>query len=134
WDAGKLPFQSASAQVVAAAGRVDASNLRVALTGGGTATGHASVRNGVVESTLEVSDVDLAALHGGLQKTRVAGRVAVVSEKGVQRFDVALREPRFTVDGKASLANGTLQVDAARVTTGSGAAEGKGTLALKGAR
>jgi translocation and assembly module TamB len=134
WDAGKLPFQSASAQVVAGAGRIDAGNLRVALAGGGTAAGKASVHNGVVESTLEVSDVDLAALHGGLQKTRMAGRVAVVAEKGAQRFDVALREPRFTVEGKASLAAGQLQVDMARVSTGAGAAEGKGTLALKGAR
>lgn len=134
WDAGKLPFQSASARVVAGSGRVDLAELRVALAGVGTASGRATVRNGVVESTLEVSDVDLAALHGALQKTRVAGRVAIVSDKGAQKLDVALREPRFAIEGRGVLAGDELQVDTARVTTGAGAAEGKGTLALKGAK
>jgi translocation and assembly module TamB len=134
WDAGKLPFQSANANVVAAEGRVDASDLHVDLVGGGKARGHAAVRKGSVEAQLDVSGVDLAALHRSLQKTEVAGHVVLVSEHGTQRFDLALRDPRFAVEGKAAIANERLDVETARITTGSGAVQGKGTLALKGSK
>ena len=134
WDAGKLPFQAANAHVTAAVGRLDATGLDVDLAGGGKAHGHAAVRKGSVEAELDVSGVDLASLHRSLQKTQVAGRVALVSEKGVQRFDLALRDPRFAVEGKAAIANERLDVETARINTGSGVVQGKGTLALKGAK
>jgi translocation and assembly module TamB len=134
WDAGKLPFQSANANVVAAEGRLDASDLHVDLVGAGKARGHAAVRKGSVEAQLDVSGVDLAALHRSLQKTEVTGHVALVSEHGAQRFDLALRDPRFAVEGKAAIANERLDVETARITTGSGAVQGKGTLALKGSK
>ena len=134
WDAGKLPFESAEARVVGNATGADVSDLRVVLAGGGSAAGRATIHGGSVDATLDVKDVNLAALHGGLQPTRVAGRVAIAAQKGAQRFDVALKEPRFTLDGRATLANEVLQVETAHITTGAGAADGKGTLALKGAR
>jgi len=134
WDAGKLPFQSASARIVAGAGRVDASELRLALAGGGTASGKATVRKGIVEADLEVADVNLAALHRDLQQTKVTGKITLAAEKEVQRFNVALRDPRFGVEGRAALAHDRLDVETARITTGSGAVAGKGTLALKGAK
>src|SRR6185503_19889378 len=134
WDAGKLPFQSANARVVAAEGRLDASDLNVDLVGGGKARGHAAVRKASVEAQLDVSGVDLAALHRSLQKTEVTGHVALVSEHGAQRFDLALHDPRFAVEGKAAIANERLDVETARITTGSGVVQGKGTLALKGSK
>jgi translocation and assembly module TamB len=134
WDAGKLPFQSANARVVAAQDRLDASDLQVDLVGGGKARGHAAVRKGSVEAQLDVSAVDLAALHRSLQKTEVTGHVALVSEHGAQRFGLALRDPRFAVEAKAAIASERLDVETARITTGSGAVQGKGTLALKGSK
>jgi len=134
WDAGKLPFRSAAAQVIAAAGRLDATDLDVDLPGGGKARGRAAVRKASVEAQLEVSGVDLAALHRSLQKTQVTGRVALVSQHGTQRFDLVLRDPRFAVEGKAAIANDRLEVETARIDTGSGAVQGKGTVALKGAK
>jgi translocation and assembly module TamB len=134
WDAGKLPFQSASARIVAAAGRLDATDLQVALAGGGAASGKATVRKGIVEADLEVTNVDLAALHRDLQKTQVTGRITLAAEREAQRFDVALKDPRFAVEGRAALAGNVLDVETARITTGSGAVTGKGTLALKGTK
>jgi translocation and assembly module TamB len=134
WDAGKLPFQSANARITAAAGRLDASDLHVALAGGGGASGKATVRKGIVEAQLDVTDVDLAALHRELQKTKVTGRITLAAEREAQRFDVALKDPRFAVEGRAALANDRLEVETARITTGSGAVTGKGTLALKGTK
>jgi translocation and assembly module TamB len=132
WDAGKLPFQSANARIAAAAGRLDATDLHVALAGGGTASGKATVRKGIVEAELTVTSVDLAALHRELQKTQVTGRITLAAEREAQRFEVALKDPRFAVEGRAVLAHERLDVETARITTGSGAVTGKGTLALAG--
>src|SRR5262249_54774182 len=70
WDKQQLPFSSASARIAASAERVDLADLAVALAGGGTASGHASLQEGVAEARLELAAVDLSALHGKLQPTK----------------------------------------------------------------
>ena len=134
WDRGLLPFNSASARVVVAAQRTDLSGLAVQLAGGGSASGHATLTKAGIEADLHVADVDLAALHGNLQKTKVAGRVAISGDESAQRFDVALKDPRFEVEGRAVLAHQRLDVETVRVATGGGAVAGKGTLGLAGRR
>lgn len=134
WDAGKLPFAFAGANVVANARRTEAQDLELKLAGGGGAAGRGSYENGTLQATLQLSDVDLAALHRSLEKTRLAGRIALEAQKGGQRFDVALRDPRFALEGRAALANDLLEVETARVSTGAGAATARGTVALEGAK
>ncbi len=134
WDRQLLPFNSASARIVAKAGRADLSDLAVQLAGGGSAGGRATLTGTGVEADLHVSDVDLAALHGNLKKTKVTGRMAITGDKSGQRFDVALKDPRFEAEGRAVLAKETLTVVTARIATGGGAVNGKGTLALAGRR
>lgn len=132
WDRRQLPFTSATARVVAAADHADLAELAVQLAGGGSASGRAKVGKNGIEADLRVADVDLAALHGGLQKTRVAGAFALTGDKSGQRFEVSLKDPRFGVDGRAALAQERLDIETVRVTTGGGAVTGKGTLALAG--
>jgi translocation and assembly module TamB len=132
WDAQKLPFTTAGARVVVTTERIDIADLDVALLGGGHATGRAQLQKSGVSAELLVSDVDLAALHGQLQKTRVTGRVGVSGDRAAQKFDVALKDPRFTVEGRAALANQRLDVERARVGTGGGSVTATGTLALAG--
>jgi translocation and assembly module TamB len=132
WDGGKLPFESASANVDASAERTELGGLAVSLVGGGGAKGKATVSRAGLVADLTVHDVDLSALHHGAQKTRLAGKLSVSGDKGGQRFDVALDDPRFSILGKAALAADRLDVESATVRTGGGAASAKGTLALKG--
>ena len=132
WDRQLLPFNSATARVVATAQHADLADLAVQLAGGGSASGRATVTRAGVEADLRIADVDLAALHGGLQKTKVTGRVALTGDKGAQRFDLALKDPRFEIEGRASLAQQRLDVQTVRISTGSGSVAGKGTLALAG--
>ena len=132
WDRERLPFTSASARVVASAERADLADLAVQLAGGGSASGRAGVGKAGVEAELHVTDLDLAVLHGGLQKTKATGRIALTGDKGGQRFDVALKDPRFEIEGHAALAQQRLDVQAARINTGGGAVTGKGNLALAG--
>lgn len=132
WDRGQFPFNVATARVVAGPERVDVADLAVSLLGGGSATGRATYRQGSVEADLRVASVDLSALHRELQKTNVTGRVAIAGDRGAQRFDVALKDPRFEVEGRAALANERLEVETARIRTGGGAVVAKGGMALKG--
>jgi len=87
-----------------------------------------------VEADLRVNDVDLAALHGGLQKTRVTGKVTASGDRAAQRFEVALTDPRFAIQGRAALANKRLDVETVRIGTGGGAVTAAGSLALEGRR
>ena len=134
WDRQLLPFDSASARVVATADRAELSALDIRLAGGGSASGRATLTRAGAEAQLHVADVDLAALHGGLQKTKVDGRIAIAGDKGGQRFEVALKDSRFAVEGRAALGKERLDVESARITTGGGAVTGKGTLALNASK
>ena len=132
WDRGRLPFVSADAHVAASAEGADISGLEVALAGGGTARGTVHAKPAGVQANLQVASVDLAALHGGLQATHLTGKVDVDGDKQAQRFDVALNDPRFSVEGHAALANQRLEVKAAQVKTGGGAVNASGSVALEG--
>lgn len=132
WDRQLLPFNSASAHVTVTQERVDVANLSIALLGGGTAAGRATLQQSGVQADLRVADVDLAALHRELQKTRVTGRVAVSGDRSAQRFEVALKDPRFDIEARAGLASERLDIDTIRVRTGGGAVVAKGGMALAG--
>ncbi len=134
WDRQKLPFNSATARIVVTPERIDLADLDVLLLGGGRASGRAVLQKSGVQADLRIADVDLAALHGGLQKTRVTGRVAVAGDRTAQRFDLALKDPRFEVEGRAALAGQRLDVESVRIGTGGGSVAAKGTLALDGRR
>lgn len=132
WDQDRLPFNSASARVLATAEHVDIADLRLVLPGGGSATGKATLRKSGVVADLMLADVDLSALHRDLQKTRVRGRLGISGDKAAQRFEVALADPRFAINGKALLANQRLDVETATVRTGGGSVTAKGGMSLEG--
>ncbi|HWH42454.1 MAG TPA: translocation/assembly module TamB domain-containing protein [Usitatibacter sp.] len=134
WDKGRLPFNAASARVVLTPERVDVADLSVTLPGGGAASGHAVVQKSGVEANLRVADVDLLALHGSLQKTRISGRVNVAGTREAQRFEVALKDPRFQVEGRAALEGPRLTIATVRVQTGGGAVTASGQVQLDGPR
>jgi translocation and assembly module TamB len=133
WDRKGLPFTTASARVlVDPRGRADVSALQLALLGGGSASGSASIAKDGVKADLKLVDVDLAALHGALQKTQVSGTLGVAGDDSAQRFTVALKDPRFAVEGKAAIAAQHLEVETVTVRTGGGSATAKGGMALAG--
>ncbi len=135
WDRGRLPLRSAQANVRVVAGeRAELAGLELALAGGGSARGSATFQDGRVEADLRVADVDLAALDAQLQKTRVTGRISASGGADAQRFEVALKDPRFAVEGRAGIAAQRLDVQSVTVRTGGGAVTAKGGMALAGSR
>jgi len=131
-DRERLPFVNAAAHVTASAGGADISALEVALSGGGTARGTVHAKASGMQADLQVAGVNLAALHGGLQATRLTGRVSVAAGREAQQLDVALADPRFAVEGHASLAGRHLEVRSAQVKTGGGVVNASGSAALDG--
>jgi translocation and assembly module TamB len=135
WDKSALPFVSADARVaVDADGKAEVSALRVALLGGGSATGRVQASKAGIAAELQLASVDLAALHGKLQKTQVSGKVSIAGDAGAQRFDVALKDPRFDVAGRGTLAAERLAIETVTVRTGGGSVTAKGGAALAGDR
>jgi translocation and assembly module TamB len=132
WDQQKFPFTSANARVVLTPERVDVLDLAVALAGGGNASGRLALQKSGVQADLRVADVDLAALHGSLQKTRIAGRVAASGDRTAQKFELALKDPRFDVEGRAALASQKLTVDTVTIRTGGGSVVAAGGMDLAG--
>jgi autotransporter translocation and assembly factor TamB len=116
------------------AGSLEVSDARLALAGGGTAHGSARWRPGRLEAQAKVADLDAARWHTRLQPTRLSGTLSAVSEADGQRFEVALADPRFSVEGAATLKAERLDVQAVRVKHGGGSVEGKGFMALAGKR
>jgi len=134
WDKQRLPFASASTRVVITAERLDLHDLEVMLAGGGRAAGRATLTRAAAEAQLDVADVNLAALHGSLQPTKVAGHIGVTGDTQAQRFDLKLQDPRFAIAGQARLTRERLDVESATVRTGGGAMTARGGLALGGKR
>ena len=133
WDKQRLPFASASTRVVITSGESTCTTSRSCSRAEGAPRGGRASRAGA-QADLKVADVDLAALHGGLQKTKVTGHVSASGDREAQRFEVQLKDPRFEIEGRAGLAHERLDIETATVRTGGGAASAKGSVALSGKR
>jgi translocation and assembly module TamB len=134
FDRNLLPFTSGSAQVLLTAARIEASDAKLSLLGGGTASGKASFEKGNLQADLKVENADLYAFHRDLRPTRVNGKISIAGAPAARHFEVALRDARFELEGKAVLACGNLDVETVRVRHGSGSIVAKGALATVGRR
>ena len=113
---------------------VELADARLVFSGGGTAQGSARWRPDRIEAQARIADVDAAQWHARLRPTKLTGSVAVVSDAAGQRFEGAVSDPRFAIEGAARLANARLEVEAVRLKHASGLIEGKGSLAFSGRR
>ena len=133
-DRGRVPVASAHGRVLltreGGVNHVEVSDAQLALAGGGSAQGRARWRPGKVEAQWRLADVDPAQWHTRLRPTRVSGTLSAVGEGDSQRFEVALSDPRFAIEGAATLKASRLDVQSARVKHASGVVEGKGFIAL----
>jgi translocation and assembly module TamB len=135
WDQGALPFTEASGRIaVDPAGSAEVSALQLALSGGGSAGGSASIAKQGMKADLKLADVDLAALHGKLQPTKLTGNVAVSGDSAAQRFQVSLEDPRFSIVGRGSYGASRLDIENAIVKTNGGSVTAKGEASFTGTK
>gem|GEM_PF-2454276 len=135
WDQGALPFSEASARVaVDRAGSAQLSGLAIALAGGGSASGSASIAKEGMKADLRLAAVDLAALYGKLQPTKLSGAVSVSGDSAAQRFEVALQDPRFSIEGRGGYSASRLDIASATVRTSGGLVSAKGDASFAGTK
>ena len=134
FDEERLPFTSAQGIATLAPQRVALDEASIALLGGGAARGRVTLEHETVQASLKLENANLAALHHALQPTRASGSVSVTSEAGRQQFQVALRDARYQLDGRGTLAAGTLEVAALTLKQGAGVLDAKATLQVAGRR
>ncbi len=133
-DRQRLPVTAATARVRVVPERVEVADARVELVGGGSATGRAVVERGRVQADLQLAGANLAALHTQLQPTRLTGALKVSSTAEGQRFEGALADPRFQVEGRAGISSNLATIDTVRVKHRGGSLIASGTVGLKGQR
>ncbi len=129
WDAHRLPLVSASTELAVANGGVDLSAMDVKLPAG-SVRGTMHVGSAGAQADLQVEGVDLATLHGSLRNTQLAGKLAIAGDSNAQRFEVALEDPRFALEARATLAAKRIEVQSANIRAGGGTVKVTGAVAL----
>ncbi|MGA3703623.1 translocation/assembly module TamB domain-containing protein [Ralstonia nicotianae] len=127
-DRQRLPLQSLRAQVRLTEAAQQLTGLDVRLPGGAQVTGSADVRNGRGTLRAEVRQLDLQALHGALEKTRLAGPVTVDFEGGTQHVTLDLAGGDMRAQATAVLDAAQIAVDSAQLSLGRSRLSLSGTL------
>ncbi|MFZ3321757.1 MAG: translocation/assembly module TamB domain-containing protein [Usitatibacter sp.] len=133
WDHHRLPLVSASAELAASPHGADFTAIEVALPAG-SVRGQVHVAASGAQAQLQLTDVDLATLHGKLRKTQLGGKLAITGDRGAQRFEADVDDPRFALAARALLTGERLEVESASVRAGGGTLSARGALALGGRR
>jgi translocation and assembly module TamB len=136
FDASRVPLAEARADATLAGDTLTLEGLAARLAGGASVTGSASidVRSGRSRWQVAVRDLDLAALHGTLLRSRLRGSLDADVREGVQvlRGDVRQDDLRLAFDARYD----GREIVASRLVAEArgGRAEGSGRLALDAAR
>ncbi len=140
-DTDRVPLRSLQTQFTLTDAAISVRDLNAVLTDGGRVAGSGALHlaEGVPgaagsEWALEVSELNLAALHGRLTKTRLSGRIDATLADQVQQVDASLTQQGMAFDARAQIA-GT-RVDLARfsVRAEGGEVSGSGRFDWSGAR
>ncbi len=136
-DAERLPLASLAASFAQRGATVELSDIDAGL-GNGRAHGQATLAldRGEVRAELALEDVDLHALHGALATSRVSGGLRARVDAAAQAFDgdLADRARGLALNFAARVENRRVSLTRARLVAAAGTLDGKGELALDGAR
>jgi translocation and assembly module TamB len=133
WDAHRMPLVSATTVLGVSARGTDLSKLEVALPTG-SVRGNVHIGGGAAQADLQLTGVDLAALHGKLRKTQLGGKLSITGDADAQRFEASVEDPRFSLEAKALLAAHRVEVQSARIRAGGGTLTATASVGLEGKR
>ena len=132
YDQGRLPVAALELNVR----DVSLAGSRFALTAnlgpGGLLSGTGAVRESTAELTLDAKNLDLAALHTRMRKTRLAGRAQLSLTRERQSIDAALAQDDIKAAFVAQHMNGRIEVRQLRALARGGEAKGSGEMSLAG--
>ncbi|MFM9437076.1 translocation and assembly module TamB [Janthinobacterium sp. CG_23.3] len=137
-DQGRLPLRAVSAQV---GGSLTATSIDAALLDFGAAgkfSGAGTVERSGPEApvgsatfTLHTDRIDLKAIHGRINSTKIAGDIQLASAGKTLTLTALLAQDGLRLDVQASLADLLLQVQRARLQAGKGSVTLSGQASLK---
>lgn len=133
-DQERLPVVEAKGRLLVAAPRYELTQATIAFPGGGSAVGDVRVKGREAQAKVVVKGLDLRTIHAKMHATQLEGAITADATPKGQDFEVALRDPRFGIEGKASIVAQVLTIHAARVSRGASLASVTGTMALEGRR
>ncbi|WP_317202008.1 translocation/assembly module TamB domain-containing protein [Janthinobacterium sp.] len=137
-DQQRLPLRSISARV---GGTLTATTVEAALLDFGAAgqfRGAGNIARSGVDApigsagfTLRTERLDLKAIHGSLNSTRIAGDIKLDGSGRTQTLTALLAQDGLRLDVQASLADSLLQIQRARLQAGKGSVSLTGQASLK---
>lgn len=127
-DKKSLPLRSISAHVdgTLTAANINDIVLDFADAGQVNGSGSGSVKDGLAAFTLRADKIDLKAIDSKLNRTAIAGDIVLSAEGGRQVLKARLGQDRYQLALDATLADGLLNLQQARLSAG------KSTLSLQG--
>lgn len=131
-DRQLLPVQNLQATLDWIGDRLTLSGLTLGLTGGGHLAGKGSFANGQLELDLAASGLDAHALHASLLPTRLAGPLKVSLGNDQQALALDLRDARYAVKGRVSLAADIVELSELVLTYEKAGLKADGKLELNG--
>jgi translocation and assembly module TamB len=137
-DRNGLPFVRATADYAWRPDALDLRAIHAELAGGGQLRGDGRVPLGDNAPpstwTVMVSNVDPAALHTRLLRTRVSGSVAATAGAGRQTVTGTLRDATNVASFSATIGKDRVDVATLRLASGDAVIAGSGSLGLTGKR
>ncbi len=133
-DQDGLPLTQLRSDLRWTAGRLDLSELRVDMAGGGQISGNASFDGGRLRAALAVGALDLARVVAVAKPTRLAGTVNVQADEDSQTLSARLADPRFKLALTATRRGDAVELSRLDLSAGEAALTAAGGLSLAGDR
>lgn len=140
-DQQRLPLRGMSGQLAGtlAAPRIDAMQIDLGAAGKLSGTGNIErsgpqAAPGRAGFTLHTERIDLKAIHGRMNTTKIAGDIKLGSDGKTHTLGALLADGRLRLDLRATLINELLQLQQARLAAGKGSLNVTGQLSLKDAQ
>ncbi len=102
-DQQRLPIQRIDAGFALDTSSLQLSDLRIDLGKGGNASGNAQLAQEQITLALDVSNLDLRAVHEALQQTRLNGSIRLDHDGNRQRIAADLREKDMRINADAEV-------------------------------
>lgn len=137
-DQDGLPLQGFSGRLDGTLTASILDNVLLDLGAAGKFTGGGKVQRSGPEAGIDAANfklhtdrLDLKAIHSSINKTSVAGDIALTSTPKQQALTAALVDKGLRLDVQATLADAMLQLHQARLQAGKGSVSATGQLSLK---
>ncbi|HEV3007951.1 MAG TPA: translocation/assembly module TamB domain-containing protein [Burkholderiales bacterium] len=133
-DADRLPFTRLEARFLTDFASARLAGMRVAMHGGGTVQGDATVQPGSVQAKLVAAAIDLRSIHSRLRHTSLSGPLQVLVDGARQWARGSLTQEGIGLTAEVLRTGERVEVRELRALAEGGEVSGTGRMTLSGAK